>query len=455
MHIDLLTIPVLIPRLLFLAIALSLCATPAIQALPTDERTGVNEEAARQVVTILRHSREVDPDEHGRLVEDLSAHLPAALTETLEIIRSRTLPEIEAGQGAQTLSRPQQSILWTCFDAIDRGDVLAARELFCAVDNSLARCRVGLRILGIAGGAPDVAKLLEEAVSVEGGEGRLPRELNEPLTCALADLLTKDHRSFAALQARLTHLSSSLLVPCVRAIGRSADARGHQLLVDLLHLNPEHAPLILGQVRLLRPSLDNDLNQRMVARIRRDLDPADAELCRSACLALAFMQDRSAAIDLIELLGCGNQGVISNAHTALRQLCELEFPCEQRIWKNWWQAEGDWLITRSQLCRRQLLSPDPALVLRGLRELQGHRLHAQAFAPDFAAPLSHARLEVRAQACSTIAQLDLGSLIPELLPLLEDRSQVVVNCAQDALQSLTGLEGGPSVAAWRAKLHLR
>lgn len=448
------------PKTLALFCATSFLLTPQILALPE----AIEEEAARSIVMILRHSREILVEEYGALADQVAAHLPTALDEILEIMRARSLPELLEGQGTQRLSTPQEDILLAAFVSIDPALLLAARVRFISVDDTAERRTVGMRLLGIAGVARDVPLLLEEALPPEAdpfrGSGHpalsaLPRPLVRSFTAALTELLKRDPQTLNELRRVLLPLPEPLLVACVRAVGRARDPRGQQLILDLMPLREKLLPLLLSQVPLLGLSGDRILNESLALHVRASLNPADPGLCRAASLAVAALHDSEAVDKLIALLDEENEGLRQNAHFALRELCDKGFPPNSQIWKSWWQSEAEWLGAHSYRCRQALLSSETTRILSALRDLEDHALFGKHFETELVELLSHARTEVREQACGTIRKLRARVLAHELLPLLHDLDGRVQDAAAECLADLTGLKAEPTSKAWRAALRLQ
>ncbi len=440
-------------NILALGLLLPSQATGGAAAVPVH----VEVDDYRCVVEILRRSRELPLSEYGELSRELAGHLPQVLDKVLELNRERRVPELEAGQGKQVLSMPQQDILLDAMALIDPEQVLDARRRFLTLEKSAARCAVGLRVLGRVGGAGDMTLLFSEALweSQDSAPDKILIEgLVEPLIAALADLLGRDRDALAALRDALRTLPDPALEPCIRAVGRSRDGRGQQLILDLIPMHAQHLPLLISQVRVLGPSGDRSLDLSLARYIRPHLHSSDPRLCRAACLALASLREPMVVPELIELLACDNKGVSDTAYAALRELCERGFPARRAIWQAWWEDESEWMVVRGAKCRRDLQSGKPAIIMRGLRDLQEHGLYADHFKAELGKLLTHARLEVRAHACRSVDKLRARTLAPALVPLLQDRSAAVALSAHEALTSLTGLEVAASLEAWRAALFL-
>lgn len=400
--------------------------------------------ADRLATTLASHRSPSRPSE-AVLVERLVPLGDELLLPAFEILADRRIPL--AGADDQVLSEPQRDILLDTFTALGRGSVFAAERGWRAeLDDPDTTC-ARLRIRGSVGTVEDVDFLILQASATDELDRRRVQEALRP---ALASTLRRDPRALDRLAGVWRDLRPDLLPTLVAAVGDAGDARGVDILLQVCSGQPEVAPDVMAQVRVLGPAPSHDVNESLALTLRKHLDPTDAQRCAAAAVALAVLEDVASVPTLVSLLESESEGVRRNSAWALGQLTGMRFPADAELWQRWLSEEKAWEAGEKRQALFRLRSIDPGMVTASVREISRHRLYRHELSTELGPLLRHRNANLRRVACAGMQQLGSRRALPFLAAALDDTDPEVVRAARVAIASIAGVEADDAEALQEA-----
>ena len=416
-----------------LPLAASLLAPPAAGTeLPED---------ALRAVRILQQ-KDAPPIED--LVPIVVAHAPEIIEDLLVLLEQGTVPAL-ADEDEQVLSRYQEALILSSFAAAGRDAVAESLRPYLADDPSPQRVSAALLAIGAVGESTDLRRMI--SMALEPGREEPAPVVAEALEKAVARVLQDDPRAFSHLSSLVQQAPPELLPALIRAVGRTSDGRGVEILAQTLLWHPELGSIALSQIRRLGPSPNPQVNAEVANLLRPKLDPSEAAFCRAAILVLGELEDFHSVPRLIQLLE-ESPGIRSNAVWALRRLSGERWEDSPQWWTHWYELELAWYRDQRQRTRRQLGNARQGKVGLALREYGEHRLFRHELAEEVRQVLSRPEGPLRAQACRTMGKLGSRYSVPVLVEALPDRDPAVRDAAWKALKAITGEDHPADALRW-------
>jgi hypothetical protein len=290
------------------------------------------------------------------------------------------------------------------------------------------------------------------AVSGLGDSWRRRTHVQLELERAVAAGLARDPACAVELGASVDTLPAELLPAVARGIGRTLRPAGVSLLERLLGRSVELDQVVLAELAGVDLRDRQALRGHLAARLRPYLAHADPRLRKQAALSLGRLHDFASVPRLIALLA--DQGAPAQAALhALQLVADDAERVEAGRWQEWHRTESAWLETVLPLLEPEVRAMNPRRPAAALRELERHAHLRDEIAPLVVAALGHADPAVAQRACALAARGRCDAALAALLRLLEHGGESVRPGAHAALCSISGLDGPPEAAWWRAWLH--
>jgi len=428
-------------------------AAPAV--LPPAPPAWTAEE--RSAIALLRELRKKE-----RLGdEELCARLAVAGERLFplfsQLLERRAIPPLAdatglAGGEVQVLSEVQEHVILLAIANLEREFVLARLPGAAALTPAEPRQRLAaIGCVGAVGRGNDFPLLFELALAP--GESEVARPFASGLRRAAASILRRDERAAEQLVTLRRITPRALLPILVAAVGEARSPRGLAYLSELVAWNDDLVVEVMSQVCQVGRSSDEALNDTMRVRLRPYLDEESPGACRAAVRALTTLGDLDSIGALVTLLGSEDAGLRENALWALRELTGLKLSASQETWARWHQAELAWYLRSKSRDFQHLRSNDLAESASALRELRTHPLARAELRTTLPELLRHRWPAMRAQACSTLAELGASEAVPRLVWSLEDSDKDVARAAHDALRKLTGENLPLDASCWQVATH--
>ncbi len=356
--------------------SLALCAFPALVSgpgaqevlpLPLEDAPGLVE---------LRALR--DPEASAtEQAERIAALGPCALRTVLEAFARGHLVE-GADAPRQTLSAVQEQAARLAIEAFDGSTALGAAEMLLE-DASLevsGRRLAWLEVVALKGDIGDLKKVIRWVIDLEMvQEASLSRRLRDSLRRAFTGVLARDGEALGVAQASWQRFGEGGLRALVEALGDLPDARGVELLGNVLQWRADMASLVLTRLTLAGHGAPSAVADEASIRVLPFLDESRVDLCRSAVLALGSLGSPIGVEGLIELLESPDRGLRQAAHQALRAASFAQLPADPGSWRRWLTFERAWDV-ESALDRIERLRGASGMSAAALmREVSQHSLH--------------------------------------------------------------------------------
>lgn len=247
----------------------------------------------------------------------------------------------------------------------------------------------------------------------------------------------------------LANEAEPLRAPVIRAVGEMGQPTGLRWLVAYLG-DPEYEAIALQEIGRLAPSATPELAAEISREVRRLLRSPEASTRKQAIRSLSALGDPASVPFLVLALEADATGGVGKmAHSALRQISDIDLPRRPEAWRNWYEAEQRWLQGQGSAAIERLQAEEDALVVSAVQRLSEHSLYRDHTA-DALAPLlsSHPSPVVRGQVCLALARLGSQQPVLALVDALEDDDETVRRQAHTALGSIAKLQLPADREAW-------
>lgn len=408
-----------------------------------------------QVYNLLRTLR--DPAAPGPLIvaEQLEAQGSLALPGLFRVLDERRIPDpVAPDEPGQVLSDPQTTAVLKALDGLGRGLAYPAWKLYFQIEHNPETEEVSINTaaaitaLGGFGLSQDLEQLWELLqLDLEPGAS-LPRGLRMTMESTLTSILVRDPSALPHLRSVWTSLPDGWFDSFARSIGKTRDAQGMKLILEMLNLATGHERVVASQVSMLGPSNDRSLNSQVVSCLLEMTESESNVDVQTAVLGLGFLEDTSAIPALIDLLDDPRGGINASASHALGELTGNSLHGSSSVWRRWYEGELKWAREELHLEVNRLRSPDATVVKTSLKVLSRHRLERHQLAEAVTGTLSSSNVSVRLLAVQVLGDLDSRWTYCSLVELLQDPAEMVRTASHATLQRLTGLRHGPTVEDW-------
>jgi hypothetical protein len=401
----------------------------------------------RTIQSLRRRDAPPIPDLMAQVVEQG----PVVIEFLLEVLTQGVVPALDREE-PQILSIYQEELVLTSLESFgrelvfplieDRFETSDRRELAGAV-----------RALGAVGTSRDLDLILDLRFEREIA---LEPWLSDALQEGMTGILRRDRDAPGFLTLRWRNADPALLAPMVAALGDAGDARGVEILGDVIVWHADLASNAVGQLRRLGPHPLPGVNAAIASNLRPQLDTWSSSPghLRAVILALGELQDFQSVPMLLDLLQEESSGLRQNTIWSLQRMTGLHLGEDPEFWSAWYESEREWFMDERPRLRSYLSLSDPAKVTSALREYSTHRLFRHDLAQDLAVVLWREESHLRILTCGVLAQLESNQPVPDLIALLEDADDEVNGAALSALQAITGLDLPGDPEAWRDAVGL-
>lgn len=366
-----------------------------------------------------------------------------------DVLVARRVPASE-DVPSQGLSIFQRDLILASYEEMGRSFVYHTIGERLQEPVEIAERRAAIEVLGAIGTSDDLLRVFDLALTDD--EERTSRGMDAAFRCSIAGILERDPRAFHRLSRSWRSEREELQATLVLAVGDSGSSDALEFLADVILWDEDLAVVAMAQIPRVGRSEDEHLNEELRVRLRHFLDPGQPGHCRSACLALAELEDTEAIPYLIDLLASdyADAGIKTNATRALQTITGLRFPPDVRRWNHWYEGELNWMRRERAREFRRIMSHDEVQVAKGLREVAKHPFAKDELIHTLRSILIDRNEEVRVLACKALADHGNDHVVPWLIDALEDSDPEVRYAAWEALKKLTGLELTPLEWAMRA-----
>jgi len=289
-------------------------------------------------------------------------------------------------------------------------------------------------VLGRIGSVRDLV-LFEEASRSPASRDLDPgilRGLDE----ALARLIARDPSGITHARSYLLSAPPHFVCALARAIASSGAPEAFEALASPIGFDDALDRMLLPCLVLASGRPAEGVDESLLDILRAHAQSSDAMLARAAVAAAGTFEDSASVPILVPLLESEDLGLREAAHTALRRITGLGFPCQSARWVAWYEVEELWVRTQSESVTSRLGSRRPADVVRALQEIATHPLERHALAERVAEVLQHHDPQVRRLACSVLGRLASVRSAAALENVLGDADPRVAEEARAALRSI-------------------
>jgi HEAT repeat protein len=430
--------------------------TAAALALLAGSAASAESRGMSEVRSVLEKPFQQDTRTQGQVVDQLADLGPDAVPALFDIYMGDGLEELFGKEEAVDVDdwwcRPDEmhEVVLAALGRMSPKDVVAHVDR-TVPDDAEHETRVAtLRVLAALGST----EALEPLFRLGASFGTLPlryRSVQSPMETAFEAILVGDTaRVVRDLPELLEDAPEGVQSTFVTAAGRT----GREELVSVFARLAQGGGDVGVQALETLPDLVNaapwrhDDSARELAR--NYLSSADWRYRRAAAFAAGQMNDVEAFRGVVLLLDDDHQAVASAARWALEAISEIEDPETSTAWLRWFDEQEGWWYDNRDALFDDLDSGDAMRVGQALRNLYARPLFREEAAHEVSRLLDSSDEALVVTAINGLQDLGSKRVVPELVWLVDSRSQRIRVAAVQALGRLTGADLPPDRNAWRA-----
>jgi HEAT repeat protein len=321
-----------------------------------------------------------------------------------------------------------------------------------ARSDQLATRVAAVEVLGMVGRRSEL-ELVVEAAGPRSADEAVEVALVRACQWSAREILEADSAALMEVRWLVGSSPTELGAALVRATADVGAPECLPTLLDVLGKEPDLDAVVLAHLGRSARFSYRPPAESQVAVVLPYLDSANPNEVRAALQAVGDFELQAAAEACADLLESESQGVRDAAHLALKRISCLAMPPDAARWRGWCQAERAWLRDEAPRAYDLLERGAPRSRIAALKQIARHRLERHALAERVAGALSSDVVDVRREACATLAQLQSRAALPYLVAALSDEDVDTAHCAWRTLTDWTGLDLPLGSPEWQQLLE--